>query len=767
MTIVDSTIGMQRSPLYRFTSIADSGGVISWTPPNLTLIDSTVYFWRVANDSIFDDPVKFTWQESSFMYVAGKTGFAQSHFYQFKSDQYENVQYDTTNRKFNFVLNNKSLRVQTKGNPYDTTGVDLPVNAVGYYLNDAVIEYDGCETYAAVMIAVLDSISLEPWNTCSNSFGQANEFVLTAGTCGTNTATGYIPGCNRTRPENYFIFRFNTPAQIQAIQNFVNQIPNGNYIIAYSWFNTQYSTADPGFASAFTGLGFTMSSLQDNGPFTLFMKKGDPSTKLEQFGNDPTDVLTLNAQLSSKWNRGTTTSEIIGPSTRWESLHWNQVPLESPTTDNVYLNILGLNGLTNKWDTLSREILYTTTGKDTSLSWISASDYKFLKLESFSRDDDMRTPAQMKYWRVYYDEVPECALNPNRSFYFYKNPISEGDTIRMQIAIDNIGNLPMDSLSMNFYLYDHNRLKHTFPILKLDSLRTGQFLIASFVIDSTLGLAGGNSLWVEANPQGITHQPEKYHFNNLAEIKFDVNRDQINPILDVTFDGVHILDGDIVSGKPNISVQLHDENKFLALNDTSNFKVYVKGPNSNSYQRVYFNSAVYSPTMRFSAAVLPKNSCRIDWNPELQQDGIYVFEVEATDASKNESGKYNYKISFEVVNRSTITEILNYPNPFSTSTRFVFTLTGNEVPTYMKIQVMTISGKIVREIMQNELGNIHIGRNITDYAWDGKDEYGDQLANGLYLYRVVSDIRGESIEHRETDADKYFKKGWGKMYLMR
>jgi hypothetical protein len=764
MTIVDSsTTGMQRSPLYRFTLVTDSGGVITWTPPNLTLIDSTVYFWRVANDSIHDDPIKFKWQESSFMYIAGKTGFAQSHFYQYKNDQYENVRYDTLNRKFGFVTNNKALKILTYGSPSGINGL----NEVGYYLNNAPIEYNGCQGDAAVMIAVLDSISLEPWTTCDHNFGQANQFILTSGVCGTNTATGSIPGCNRTRPENYFFFRFNNPTQIQALQNFIDQIPDGNYILAYSWFNTAYSGADPTFLSSFTGLGFTMTSLQDYAPFAFFVRKGFPLTVEERFGNTPTDTIALTELLTSVWNRGKITSEVVGPTTRWESLHWNQVPAENPTDDIVHLNIYGLNETTKIWDTLSTEILYSTTGKDTSLSWISASTYKYIKLETFTKDDTLRTPAQMKYWRIYYDEVPECALNPNRSFYFYKDPLNEGDTIRMQIAVDNLGNLPMDSLNMKFYMYDNNRLKHDLPSVKLDSLRVGQYVIAKLVIDSTFGFAGNNSLWVEANPFDADHQLEKYHFNNIAEVKFKVNRDLINPILDVTFDGVHILDGDIISGKPNISIQLHDENKFLALNDTSNFKVYVRPPNSNTSQRVYFNSAVYAPTMRFTSAVLPKNSCKIDWNPELVEDGIYTFEVEATDASKNESGKYNYRISFEVINRSTITEVLNYPNPFSTSTRFVFTLTGNEIPSYMKIQIMTISGKIVREITQNELGNIHIGRNITDYAWDGKDEFGDQLANGLYLYRVITNIRGESIEHRETDADKYFKKGWGKMYLMR
>ena len=110
---------------------------------------------------------------------------------------------------------------------------------------------------------------------------------------------------------------------------------------------------------------------------------------------------------------------------------------------------------------------------------------------------------------------------------------------------------------------------------------------------------------------------------------------------------------------------------------------------------------------------------------------------------------------------------MNYPNPFSTSTHFVFTITGSVIPTYFKIQILTITGKVVREINNDELGVIHIGRNITDYAWNGKDEFGDQLANGLYLYRVVTSINGEIIEKTQTDADQYFKKGFGKMYLMR
>jgi flagellar hook assembly protein FlgD len=111
--------------------------------------------------------------------------------------------------------------------------------------------------------------------------------------------------------------------------------------------------------------------------------------------------------------------------------------------------------------------------------------------------------------------------------------------------------------------------------------------------------------------------------------------------------------------------------------------------------------------------------------------------------------------------------MMNYPNPFTTSTRFVFTLTGSQEPEEILIQIMTVSGRVVREITEDELGQIHIGRNITEYAWDGTDEFGDPLANGVYLYTVKAQINGEDILRRDSGADQHFKKGFGKMYLMR
>jgi flagellar hook assembly protein FlgD len=126
------------------------------------------------------------------------------------------------------------------------------------------------------------------------------------------------------------------------------------------------------------------------------------------------------------------------------------------------------------------------------------------------------------------------------------------------------------------------------------------------------------------------------------------------------------------------------------------------------------------------------------------------------------------------VNKAMISNVLNYPNPFSTSTKFVFTITGSEVPDYMKIQIMTITGKVVKEITKEELGPMYVGTNITQYTWNGRDEYGDLLANGVYFYRVITNLNNKEMEKLQSQTkylqnsnfDKYFKKGFGKLVIL-
>jgi flagellar hook assembly protein FlgD len=294
----------------------------------------------------------------------------------------------------------------------------------------------------------------------------------------------------------------------------------------------------------------------------------------------------------------------------------------------------------------------------------------------------------------------------------------------------------------------------------------------------TKDFPGLNILFLEFNP-GFD-QPEQYHFNNFIFKNVYVRPDLKNPLLDVTFDGIHILNRDIVSSKPNIVIKLKDEAKFMLLNDTSLTSVQVRYPDQNNTLKTFnFNT----DTVRFiPAASASDNTATVEFRPYFPQildangqplnpnGDEYELIVKGKDRSGNKAGNLEYRVTFKVIDKPMISNLLNYPNPFTTSTAFVFTLTGSEIPTNMKIQILTVTGKIVREITRDELGPIHIGRNITEFKWDGTDQYGQKLANGVYLYRVVTSLNGKNLEKYKAtgdNTDKFFNNGYGKMYLMR
>jgi hypothetical protein len=174
-----------------------------------------------------------------------------------------------------------------------------------------------------------------------------------------------------------------------------------------------------------------------------------------------------------------------------------------------------------------------------------------------------------------------------------------------------------------------------------------------------------------------------------------------------------------------------------------------------------------TPGFLFFPANKENRKAKVEYNPNWLDDGEYTLTVQLVDGSGNRSGVSAYEVNFEVVGKSSITNFYPYPNPFSTQMRFVFTLTGDREPDDIIIQIMTVTGKVVKEIHKSELGALKIGQNTSAFAWDGTDMYGNKLANGLYLYRVKTVIDGKQVELRSSQGDNSFKEGFGKIYILR
>ncbi|MCL2131756.1 MAG: type IX secretion system sortase PorU [Lentimicrobiaceae bacterium] len=93
-------------------------------------------------------------------------------------------------------------------------------------------------------------------------------------------------------------------------------------------------------------------------------------------------------------------------------------------------------------------------------------------------------------------------------------------------------------------------------------------------------------------------------------------------------------------------------------------------------------------------------------------------------------------IDFEVVDNKDLElkHVLNYPNPFTTSTQFFFEHNRPNTPLLISIQIMTISGKVVKTIIPQQQSTS--GYRSEPIHWNGLDEFGDKLAKGVYIYKL-------------------------------
>ena len=733
------------SPFLERTEITQKGGVVKWTP-NINYQNDKVYYWRVSPE---EDPDVggFIWRKSSFVYLGGGgNGWNQSHYFQFLEDDYFNINLKA-DRRFQYITDFKDIRVENL--VIETPYIIQPK----YYINNDFASWWTGSLYsgigAGIGIAVIDTINVEPWVNDPATYGTVNYY-----------------------PNNLKIFPFPVTEidDREKIINFLqNTIPDGYYVIVMTLQEKGFSYVPEEWAADDVTLGTNIFNvLEAEGatqirdletlgslPYTFVYKKGGGAID-ETTAANINETIINQVGIPGSWDEGNITSSLIGPARNWESMQWQSSSLDNIPTDNFYIDVIGVD--TNGNDSL---LVHQVLATDTTLNQINAAEFPYLKLRFNSQDTVQKTTAQLDYWRVLYEGIPEVALNPSAHFSFQKDTLQQGENLTMSVAIENISQYPMDSLLVNFSVTDQGN-NQTNVFKRLKPLLKGDTLIAK-VDFSTSNFANRNTFQVLANPE--MDQTEETLINNIGFFDFFVETDRRNPLLDVTFDGVHIMDGDLVSSRPHILVSLKDENQFLALDDPSLVKVYLQTPSDPEVRQIF----VDGDTLTFLPGNVGnnQNKAQISYNPKLLVDGTYYLIIQAQDQTGNQSGDFDYKISFEVKNKSSITKVLNYPNPFSTSTQFVFTLTGSELPEDMKIQIMTVSGRIVREIRQEELGPLHIGNNLT-YAWNGTDEYGAKLANGVYLYRVViKKGNNERFEELNTKADQFFKNNFGKLVIIR
>lgn len=759
---IDTTV-LFNSSVKVSQSVSSVGGVLEFAP-GISYQDSVVYYWRVAQ--VPKDNNEYHWLNASFRYVnAPVDGFGQSHHYQHLESAtshislIDSLKWDFgTTKHFAFLMNGVYPTTTDQGTAY------------GAILDDHLTMGPGCAANELI-INVVNPVTFQPW---------VNQYVGNSGLYGSHTC-----GTNQSQRKYNFMIYHNDVASRKQAMDFLDLIPDGYFVMIRNNASPERpNTGDPAnvyvnawkadtslygsekslYHKLFYAGFYELDSFYVPRSFNFIYKKGDASF-VPRYVNSkgPDNHITLAADCILRDTVGTITSPKFGPARKWFEVKWNGISVENPSNDDPVVDVVGVDK--NNIETILYQLKKGTHVQDVSSVSVTQYPYMFLRMRNI--DSVTLTPYQLKEWRIHYEPQPEGAIAPNL-YLVMKDTFDLGDSLRFGVAFKNVSKQSFDSIAVKATILDQNNVTHVVYLGKQKPIITGDTITVNFNL-GTVDYSGSNTLFIDFNHDN--DQPEYEHFNNFLYHGFYVRPDNINPLLDVTFDGVHILNRDIVSAKPHIQIKLKDESKYMLLTDTTLGSVQVRYPDGTLRTYKYD-----SDTLRFIPATSGSdNTATIDFTPQftsqINPDGDeYELIVKGKDKSGNKAGDLEYRIAFKVIAKPMISNMLNYPNPFSTSTAFVFTITGSEVPQNIRIQILTVTGKIVREITMNELGPLHIGRNITEFKWNGTDQYGQKIANGVYLYRVITSLDGKPMDKYKATGDnteKYFNNGYGKMYLMR
>lgn len=211
--------------------------------------------------------------------------------------------------------------------------------------------------------------------------------------------------------------------------------------------------------------------------------------------------------------------------------------------------------------------------------------------------------------------------------------------------------------------------------------------------------------------------------NSLGELGVFRVTDTEGPEVEVSVGGLRYTQGAIVPANPEIFATIRD-NAGVQRSDTS-FRLVLDG-DTVSPSLITWNDTTWTA-----------NSLTAMFEPDLEP-GDHLLQVIGTDNHGNVS---IYDATFEVRSEFGIEWAINYPNPFAKNTTIAYVLTG-VTDQFTEIKIYTVSGRHIRTLKDSE----RTTANYRTLIWDGRDEDGEEVANGVYFARIVAQQGDSKIE---------------------
>jgi hypothetical protein len=225
----------------------------------------------------------------------------------------------------------------------------------------------------------------------------------------------------------------------------------------------------------------------------------------------------------------------------------------------------------------------------------------------------------------------------------------------------------------------------------------------------------------------------------IGGIDTNATKDENGPDLELYLNDENFVSGGISNNEPLLIVSVFDENGINTVGNGIGHDIELVIDND------YSNSIILNDY--YEADLDTYKSGEINFELSELSTGEHTIKIKVWDNYNNSSTR---ELNFIVVeeNEIQLKHVLNYPNPFTTQTAFFFEHNQNCNFLDLSIIIYTVSGKIVKRINQriNNEGFRSEGIN-----WDGKDDFDEQLAKGVYIYNLsITNEQGRTADKTQT-----------------
>jgi hypothetical protein len=224
--------------------------------------------------------------------------------------------------------------------------------------------------------------------------------------------------------------------------------------------------------------------------------------------------------------------------------------------------------------------------------------------------------------------------------------------------------------------------------------------------------------------------PGKIYTNTLTGGEFALFHieDNDEPEIEITINGRTIHQDMMIPENPRIAFILQDKN---GINLSSGFSVMV---DENSLPGDWIN---------YPDSIQNANAISILATPELSA-GKHNLTVSACDAKGNTTTR---SVDFIITGDFQIQIFGNYPNPFTESTIIALQIISPNVLDELEVKIYTVSGRLIRKITSlAEYPDEQWDPGYHEIEWNGRDNDGIKVANGVYFAVLRAKLKGESIE---------------------